>query len=78
MKTRPPRILGALVAAAGTWWRPAARGSAALAIATVLAGCGQSGAMVVAPAPTLPPPTPAGMQDMAAQPPLRPDKTADD
>ena len=61
MKTRPPRILCALVAAA-----------------TVLAGCGQSGAMVVAPAPTLPPPTPAGMQDMAVQPPLAPDKTADD
>jgi polar amino acid transport system substrate-binding protein len=51
---------------------------AALAAATVLAGCGQSGAMVVAPAPTLPPPTPAGMQEMAPQPPLSPDKTADD
>ena len=51
---------------------------AALAAATVLAGCGQSGAMVVAPAPTLPPPTPAGMQEMAPQPPLPPDKTADD
>ena len=76
MKT-PPRILCAL-AITDTWCRPAARGFAALAIATVLAGCGQSGAMVVAPAPTLPPPTPAGMQDMAAQPPLAPDKTADD
>jgi polar amino acid transport system substrate-binding protein len=51
---------------------------AALAAAVVLAGCGQSGAMVVAPAPTLPPPTPAGMQEMAPQPPLPPDKTADD
>ncbi len=61
MKTRPPRILFALVL-----------------LATVLAGCGQSGAMIVAPAPTLPPPTPAGMQDMPAQPPLAPDKTADD
>jgi polar amino acid transport system substrate-binding protein len=50
----------------------------ALAAAVVLAGCGQSGAMVVAPAPTLPPPTPAGMQEMAPQPPLPPDKTADD
>jgi polar amino acid transport system substrate-binding protein len=34
--------------------------------------------MVVAPAPTLPPPTPAGMQEMPPQPPLPPDKTADD
>jgi polar amino acid transport system substrate-binding protein len=51
---------------------------AALAAATVLAGCGQSGAMVVAPAPALPPPTPAGMQEMPPQPPLQPDKTADD
>ena len=40
----------------------------ALAAATlVLAGCGQSGAMVVAPAPTLPPPTPAGLQEMPGQ-----------
>ena len=51
---------------------------AALAAATVLAGCGQSGAMVATPAPTLPPPTPAGMQEMPPQPPLPPDKTADD
>ncbi|BBX47802.1 glutamate ABC transporter substrate-binding protein [Mycobacterium cookii] len=51
---------------------------ALVAIATVVAGCGQSGAMVVAPAPTLPPPTPAGMQDMPALPALQPDKTADD
>jgi polar amino acid transport system substrate-binding protein len=51
---------------------------ASLATALVLAGCGQSGAMVVAPAPTLPPPTPAGMQEMPPQPPLPPDKSADD
>ncbi len=51
---------------------------ALLAIATVLAGCGQSGAMIVIPAPTLPPPTPAGMQEMPPLPPLPPDKTADD
>jgi polar amino acid transport system substrate-binding protein len=50
---------------------------AALAAATVLAGCGQSGAMVVTPAPTLPPPSPAGMQEMPPQPPLPPDRTAD-
>ena len=34
--------------------------------------------MVVTPAPTLPPPTPAGMQEMPPLPPLPPDKTADD
>jgi polar amino acid transport system substrate-binding protein len=34
--------------------------------------------MVATPAPKLPPPTPAGMQEMAPQPPLPPDKTADD
>jgi polar amino acid transport system substrate-binding protein len=33
--------------------------------------------MVVAPAPTLPPPTPAGMQEMPPQPVLQPDTTAD-
>ncbi len=48
----------------------------ALTAATVLAGCGQSAAMVVTPVPTLPPPTPAGMQQMPPQPPLRPDKSA--
>jgi len=64
MKTRPLRILCAALAAA--------------VVSAGLAGCGQSGAMVVAPAPTLPPPTPAGMQEMPPQPPLLPDKTADD
>jgi polar amino acid transport system substrate-binding protein len=51
---------------------------ALVAAATVLAGCGQSGAMIVTPAPTLAPPTPDGMQEMPPQPPLPPDKTADD
>ena len=46
------------------------------ATATLLAGCSESGSMVVPPAPTLPPPTPAGMQEMPPQPPLSPDKTA--
>jgi len=46
-------------------------------VAAVLAGCGQSAAMVVTPVPTLPPPTPAGMQEMSPQPPLPPDKSAD-
>ena len=64
MRTRPLRILCAALAAA--------------VVSAGLAGCGQSGAMVVAPAPTLPPPTPAGMQEMPPQPLLLPDKTADD
>ena len=51
---------------------------AAAATAVLLAGCSESGSMVVAPAPTLPPPTPAGMQEMPPQPPLPPDNTADD
>jgi polar amino acid transport system substrate-binding protein len=49
---------------------------AAVVAATVLGGCSESGTMVVAPAPTLPPPTPAGMQEMPPQPVLQPDKTA--
>ena len=49
----------------------------ALAAALVLAGCSESAAMVVTPVPTLPPPTPAGMQEMPPQPPLTPDKSAE-
>ncbi len=51
---------------------------ATAAAALLLAGCSESGSMVVAPAPTLPPPTPAGMQEMPPQPPLPADKTGDD
>ncbi|MGH3552412.1 MAG: glutamate ABC transporter substrate-binding protein [Mycobacterium sp.] len=50
---------------------------AAIAAATVLAGCGHSAATLAAPVPTLPPPTPAGMQEMPPQPPLPPDRSAD-
>jgi polar amino acid transport system substrate-binding protein len=50
---------------------------AALAATTVLAGCSESAAMVVTPVPTLPPPTPAGMQEMPPKPPLPPDTSAD-
>ena len=50
---------------------------AAVTVATVLAGCSESGSMVVAPAPTLPPPTPAGMQQMPPLPPLPPDTNAE-
>ena len=52
-------------------------GYAVLATATMLAGCAQSDAMVAAPVPTLPPPTPAGMQQMPPKPPLPPDNSAD-
>jgi polar amino acid transport system substrate-binding protein len=50
---------------------------AAATVATVLAGCSESGSMMVAPAPTLPPPTPAGMQQMPPLPPLPPDTNAE-
>ena len=77
MRARPLRMWCAAAAIGiGGWWRPAARGFAALAIATTLAGCSESGSIVVPPAPTLPPPTPAGMQEIPPQPPLLPDKTA--
>jgi len=63
MTKRSPRTLCAALAAA--------------VLVGVLAGCGQSASMVVAPVPTLPPPTPAGMQEMPPKPPLAPDKSAD-
>jgi polar amino acid transport system substrate-binding protein len=49
--------------------RPARIVCAALAAATVLAGCGHSEPMVKAAVPTLPPPTPAGMQQLPPEPP---------
>jgi polar amino acid transport system substrate-binding protein len=58
--------------------RPAAPRFAALAIAALLTGCGHSAATVVASAPTLPPPTPAGMEEMPPEPPLPQDKSAED
>jgi len=57
--------------------RPSRMLCAAVTVATVLAGCSESGSMVVAPAPTLPPPTPAGMQQMPPLPPLPPDTNAE-
>jgi polar amino acid transport system substrate-binding protein len=50
---------------------------AALAAVTVLAGCGHTASMVEATVQSLPPPTPAGMQEMPPQPPLPPDTSAD-
>jgi polar amino acid transport system substrate-binding protein len=49
---------------------------AAVAITTVLAGCGHSPPAAVPPVPTLPPPTPAGMQEIAPRAPLLPDRSA--
>jgi polar amino acid transport system substrate-binding protein len=57
--------------------RPAAPRFAALAIAAALAGCGHSAATAPVPAPTLPPPTPAGMEEMPPEPPLLQDKSAE-
>jgi polar amino acid transport system substrate-binding protein len=50
----------------------------ALAAALVLAGCGQPESLTVATVPTLPPPTPVGMQQMSPEPPLPPDTTSQD
>ncbi|GFG73487.1 glutamate ABC transporter substrate-binding protein [Mycobacterium botniense] len=49
----------------------------ALTAITVLAGCARTEPLVITTAPTLPPPTPAGMQVMPPQPPLRPDTAAE-
>jgi polar amino acid transport system substrate-binding protein len=68
-----PRV-AALAIGPGIWRRPAAPRVAALAIAAVLAGCSHSAPTVVATAPTLPPPTPAGMEEMPPLPPLPQDK----
>jgi len=50
----------------------------ALAATVVLAGCGHSESLTVATVPTLPPPTPSGMQQMSPEPPLPPDTTSQD
>ena len=54
------------------------RAGAVLAAAIVLAGCGHTESLTVATAPTLPPPTPVGMDQMSAQPPLPPDDSSQD
>jgi len=50
----------------------------ALALLTVLAGCGRSEYVVPVPAPTLAPPTPAGMEEMPAEPAQPPDPKEND
>ncbi|MEZ0349271.1 glutamate ABC transporter substrate-binding protein [Mycobacterium sp. pR1184] len=54
------------------------RASAVLATAIVLAGCGHTETLTVATAPTLPPPTPVGMEQLSSEPPLPPDETGQD
>jgi polar amino acid transport system substrate-binding protein len=54
------------------------RAGAVLATAIVLAGCGRTESLTVATAPTLPPPTPVGMEQLSAEPPLPPDDSGQD
>jgi len=51
---------------------------ALLAVALLLAGCGHSEPLKVETTPTLPLPTPVGMEEMPIQPPLPPDNTSQD
>jgi polar amino acid transport system substrate-binding protein len=50
----------------------------ALATSIVLAGCSHAESLTVAAVPTLPPPTPVGMDQMAPQPPLPADDSSQD
>ncbi|MCV7428989.1 glutamate ABC transporter substrate-binding protein [Mycobacterium montefiorense] len=54
------------------------RACTVLATAIVLAGCGRTESLTVATAPTLPPPTPVGMQQLPPEPALPPDATSED
>ena len=49
-----------------------------LATAIMLAGCGHTESLTTATVPTLPPPTPVGMEQMPAEPPLPPDDASQD
>ena len=49
-----------------------------LAAAILLAGCSHPESLTVAPAPTLPPPSPIGMEQMPAEPPLPPGSSKQD
>jgi polar amino acid transport system substrate-binding protein len=66
MMTRLPRI------------RRAGSYVGVLVMAIVLAGCGHPEALTMATAPTLPPPTPVGMEQMPPEPPLPPDGASQD
>ncbi|WP_343601204.1 glutamate ABC transporter substrate-binding protein [Mycobacterium sp.] len=58
--------------------RPPRIRCAAAALAVLLAGCSHSASMVTAPVPTLPPPTPAGMEELPPQQPRQPEQPAAD
>lgn len=51
---------------------------ALFAAVALLAGCSQPAPTAVTSVPTLPPPTPAGMQELAHQPPRLPNRNSDD
>ncbi|MGV0850639.1 transporter substrate-binding domain-containing protein [Mycolicibacterium phlei] len=51
---------------------------AALSAVVVLAGCGEAASTVAVPSITLPPPTPAGMEEIAPEPARAPDERAED
>jgi polar amino acid transport system substrate-binding protein len=62
---------------------PGTRRACALLVAVILlaflvAGCDHTEPLKVATAPTLPPPTPVGMEDVQPEPPLPPDTTSQD
>jgi polar amino acid transport system substrate-binding protein len=54
------------------------RAGSVLATAILLAGCGHTESLTVAAVPTLPPPTPLGMEQMSSEPPIPPDTTSQD
>jgi polar amino acid transport system substrate-binding protein len=58
--------------------RRARRCFGALAATVVLAGCGHAETLSVPTVPTLPPPTPLGMEQMSPEPPLPPDNSSQD
>jgi polar amino acid transport system substrate-binding protein len=57
---------------------PRARALAAAIVAVTLAGCGHTETLTMATVPTLPPPTPVGMEQLSPEPPAPPDTTSQD
>ena len=49
-----------------------------LTVSILLAGCSHTETLKVAAVPTLPPPTPVGMDQMSSEPPLPPDDASQD
>jgi polar amino acid transport system substrate-binding protein len=61
-----------------TRWRGIRRALAVLTASIVLAGCGHTESLRVAAIPTLPPPTPVGMDELPPESPLPPDDASSD